>query len=252
MPQILVGVNQTTMAVLSVVIIAAIIGGFEDIGWEVLSSMRKAAVRPEHALRRGDRAAGHGHRPHHHRLRAQQGAHRGSAAGGWLRGWNFGLSLLAALVIAALIRFAIGSEGTLLPAIEPDQGRGAQPWRARPGARLSPIRRDLQERRALLLHAAAPHRHVRRGDALFLGFRSHPDGHRGSMSPSSLAIAGLLAYRFGWRPALAVVVGGHLLLLRLRRLPLAGLHRAGRRCSPGAWRAGGSPSSPSSACSSSW
>jgi glycine betaine/proline transport system permease protein len=42
MPQILVGVNQTTMAALSMVIIDAIIGGFEDIGWEVLSSMRKA------------------------------------------------------------------------------------------------------------------------------------------------------------------------------------------------------------------
>ncbi|MFX0542660.1 ABC transporter permease [Roseovarius sp. S4756] len=40
--QILIGVNQTTMATLSMVIIAAIIGGFEDIGWEVLSSMRKA------------------------------------------------------------------------------------------------------------------------------------------------------------------------------------------------------------------
>jgi glycine betaine/proline transport system permease protein len=35
-------VNQTTMAALSMVIIDAIIGGFEDIGWEVLSSMRKA------------------------------------------------------------------------------------------------------------------------------------------------------------------------------------------------------------------
>lgn len=42
LPQILVGLNQTTMAALSMVIIAAIIGGFEDIGWEVLSSMRKA------------------------------------------------------------------------------------------------------------------------------------------------------------------------------------------------------------------
>ena len=41
-PQMLIGVNQTTMAALSMVIIAAIIGGFEDIGWEVLSSMRKA------------------------------------------------------------------------------------------------------------------------------------------------------------------------------------------------------------------
>lgn len=42
LPQMLVGFNQTTMAALSMVIIDAIIGGFEDIGWEVLSSMRKA------------------------------------------------------------------------------------------------------------------------------------------------------------------------------------------------------------------
>jgi len=42
LPQLLVGINQTTMAALSMVIVAAIIGGFEDIGWEVLSSMRKA------------------------------------------------------------------------------------------------------------------------------------------------------------------------------------------------------------------
>jgi glycine betaine/proline transport system permease protein len=39
---IMVGVNQTIMAALSMVIIAAIIGGFADIGWEVLSTMRKA------------------------------------------------------------------------------------------------------------------------------------------------------------------------------------------------------------------
>jgi len=42
LPQIMVGVNQSTMAALSMVIIAAIIGGFDDIGWEVLSTMRKA------------------------------------------------------------------------------------------------------------------------------------------------------------------------------------------------------------------
>ncbi len=42
MHQFLIGVNQTTMAGLSMVIIAAIIGGFDDIGWEVLSQMRKA------------------------------------------------------------------------------------------------------------------------------------------------------------------------------------------------------------------
>ncbi|MDH3668747.1 MAG: ABC transporter permease subunit [Paracoccaceae bacterium] len=40
--QIMVGVNQCLMAALSMVIIAAVIGGFEDIGWEVLLTMRKA------------------------------------------------------------------------------------------------------------------------------------------------------------------------------------------------------------------
>jgi glycine betaine/proline transport system permease protein len=42
--QLLLGVNQTTMAALSMVIIASIIGGSADIGWEVLATMRKAAV----------------------------------------------------------------------------------------------------------------------------------------------------------------------------------------------------------------
>jgi len=40
--QIMMGVNQTTMAALSMVIIAAVIGGFNDIGWEVLLTMRRA------------------------------------------------------------------------------------------------------------------------------------------------------------------------------------------------------------------
>ncbi len=40
--QILLGVNQATMASLSMVIIASIIGGTADIGWEVLSTIRKA------------------------------------------------------------------------------------------------------------------------------------------------------------------------------------------------------------------
>jgi glycine betaine/proline transport system permease protein len=41
--QILLGVNQTTMAALSMVIVASIIGGTADIGWAVLSTMRKAS-----------------------------------------------------------------------------------------------------------------------------------------------------------------------------------------------------------------
>ena len=40
--QVMVGVNQSLMAALSMVIIAAVIGGFQDIGWEVLLTMRKA------------------------------------------------------------------------------------------------------------------------------------------------------------------------------------------------------------------
>ncbi len=40
--QILMGLNQTIMATLSMVIFAAVIGGFQDIGWEVLRSARKA------------------------------------------------------------------------------------------------------------------------------------------------------------------------------------------------------------------
>ena len=40
--QILLGVNQTTMAALSMIIIASIIGGSADIGWRVLSTLRKA------------------------------------------------------------------------------------------------------------------------------------------------------------------------------------------------------------------
>lgn len=40
--QLLLGVNQATMASLSMVIIASIIGGTADIGWEVLTTIRKA------------------------------------------------------------------------------------------------------------------------------------------------------------------------------------------------------------------
>ncbi|MFC4669862.1 ABC transporter permease [Seohaeicola nanhaiensis] len=40
--QIMIGFNQCLMAALSMVIIAAVIGGFNDIGWEVLLTMRKA------------------------------------------------------------------------------------------------------------------------------------------------------------------------------------------------------------------
>jgi glycine betaine/proline transport system permease protein len=46
MPGIMLGLNQCVMAALSMVIIASIIGGFADIGWEVLSKLRKAETGP--------------------------------------------------------------------------------------------------------------------------------------------------------------------------------------------------------------
>ena len=46
LPTVMIGVNQTVMAALSMVIIAALIGSSEDIGWEVVSTMRKAAFGP--------------------------------------------------------------------------------------------------------------------------------------------------------------------------------------------------------------
>jgi glycine betaine/proline transport system permease protein len=42
LPQLKLGLNQTTMAAFSMIIIAAIIGGFNDLGWEVLSDIRQA------------------------------------------------------------------------------------------------------------------------------------------------------------------------------------------------------------------
>lgn len=42
MPQLKLGINQTTMAAFAMIIISAIIGGFNDIGWEVLSNIRRA------------------------------------------------------------------------------------------------------------------------------------------------------------------------------------------------------------------
>lgn len=42
LPTIMVGVNQTIMAGLSMVVLAAIIGAYADIGWEVVRTLRKA------------------------------------------------------------------------------------------------------------------------------------------------------------------------------------------------------------------
>lgn len=42
MPTILIGINQAIMTTLSMVILAAIVGGYDDIGWQLLSTLRKS------------------------------------------------------------------------------------------------------------------------------------------------------------------------------------------------------------------
>ena len=205
MPQILVGVNQTTMAVLSVVIIAAIIGGFSDIGWEVLSSMRKAqfgqsmlsgAVIALMAMVIDRITIG---------FARNKAAHR--SAPGWLRGRNFALSLLAALVIAALIRFAIGSAGTLLPESSLINVEGLDHGVLALVARFADPVETFKN--AILYYFMLP---LRIG--MFGAVTPYSWGI--ALTPAVtagyaiiiLAIAGLLAYRFSWRPALAVVTAG--------------------------------------------
>ena len=51
--QILIGINQTVLASLSMVIIAAVIGGFDDIGREVLVATNKGSARFGQALGAG-------------------------------------------------------------------------------------------------------------------------------------------------------------------------------------------------------
>ena len=205
MPQILVGVNQTTMAVLSVVIIAAIIGGFSDIGWEVLSSMRKAqfgqsmlsgAVIALMAMVIDRITIG---------FARNKAAHRN--APGWLRGWNFALSLLAALVIAAVIRFAIGSGGTLLPESSLINVEGLDHGVLALVARFADPVETFKN--AILYYFMLPLRIGMFGAVTpySWGFALTPTV-TGIYVAIILAIAGLLAYRFSWRPALAVITAG--------------------------------------------
>lgn len=113
LPQLLVGFNQTTMAALSMVIVAAIIGGFEDIGWEVLSSMRKAEfgqsilsglVIALLAILIDRLTIGFAREPATGPTRAMQ----------WMTSRRLVLALLMALALAVVIRLAAPG-ATLLP-----------------------------------------------------------------------------------------------------------------------------------------
>jgi glycine betaine/proline transport system permease protein len=207
MPQILVGVNQTTMAVLSVVIIASIIGGFEDIGWEVLSSMRKAqfgqsllsgAVIALMAMVIDRITLGF----------ARNSAQHRQSATGWFRGRIFALSLLGGLVVAVLLRvYATGSDLLAAGSHSVIDAEFLNHWVI-----------------GLVRSYAVPIEALKNNVLYFVmlplrigmvgavtpyswGFALTP-GVIGGYVAGLLAVAAWLAFRFGWRPALALLVCG--------------------------------------------
>ena len=203
MPQLLVGVNQTTMAAFSIMIIASIIGGFADIGWEVLSSMRAAAFgqsllsglviallamvmdRITLGLARRDRAARHP---------------------AWLAGRRFWGIIVAIFLVALLMR--VSGVGVALPftatrgLIDVD---GLNQWILGLVARYNdPIETF---KNGVLYYFILPLRigMIRAVTPFSWGI---------ALTPTVIAIyVGLVAVmavgvgaRFGWRPALAVIV----------------------------------------------
>jgi glycine betaine/proline transport system permease protein len=203
MPQILVGINQTIMAALSVVIIASIIGGFEDIGWEVLSAMRKAqfgqsllsgAVIALLAMIIDRISLGFAHvRPTNAKGIARI-----------LSGRNLALALLGALVIGALLRLLAPGGGDILPRtglinVE-GMNQGVLAIVRDYSHQLDTLKNDvlyffMLPLRIGLLRGVTPYS---------WGFALTPTVIAGYVI-LVLAVAGFLGSRFGWRAALATI-----------------------------------------------
>jgi glycine betaine/proline transport system permease protein len=206
MPQILVGINQTIMAALSVVIIASIIGGFEDIGWEVLSAMRKAqfgqtllsgAVIALLAMLIDRVSLGFAHnRPIH-----AKGVAR------WLSGKNLAFAIGGALLLGVLLRLFAPGGGDILPRtgmIDVEgMNRGVLDIVRNYSHQLDAIKNDvlyffMLPLRIGLLRGVTPYS---------WGFALTPAVIAGYVV-LVLAVAGFLGYRFGWQPALAAIAAG--------------------------------------------
>lgn len=209
LPQILVGFNQTTMAALSMVIVAAIIGGFEDIGWEVLSSMRKAEFGQ--SILSGLVIA----------LlailidRLTIGFARERPAGPtpamiWMTGRRLALFMIAAAGLAITIRF-LWPDQTLLPSTGLRTQMGVvNQW-------LLGLVRDYAwffdgVRNSVLYCLLLPLRIGISGAATpaIWGFALTPLANT-AYATAVLLVSALLMRRLRWRPALAVLVAGILL-----------------------------------------
>jgi glycine betaine/proline transport system permease protein len=209
LPQILVGFNQTTMAALSMVIVAAIIGGFEDIGWEVLSSMRKAEfgqsilsglVIALLAILIDRMTIGF----------ARERPTGPTSAMAWMTGRRLAMFLLLAAGLAIAIRLFWPDE-TLLPSTGLRMRVGpVNQW-------LLGLVRDYAWffdglRNSVLYCLLLPLRIGISGAAVpaIWGFTFSPLANT-IYAAAVLVGSALLADRFGWRPALAVLVAGMVL-----------------------------------------
>lgn len=217
LPQLLVGFNQTTMAALSMVIVAAIIGGFEDVGWEVLSSMRKAEfgqsilsglVIALLAILIDRLTIGFAKAPETGPTRAMR----------WMTPRRLVLTLAVAIALAVIIRLA-APDATFLPetALRTQMG-GVNQW-------LLGIVRDYAwffdgVRNAVLYCLLLPMRVGVSGAATpaIWGFALSPTATAGYVV-LVLAVAWLAMRRFGWRGALAVLAVGLILYTGFLGLP---------------------------------
>ncbi|MBN9258715.1 ABC transporter permease subunit, partial [Mesorhizobium sp.] len=217
LPQLLVGFNQTTMAALSMVIVAAIIGGFEDIGWEVLSSMRKAEfgqsilsglVIALLAILIDRLTIGFAKAPETGPTRAMQ----------WMTPRRLAMTLAIALALAVVIRLAM-PDATLLPQTGLRMQMGAvNQW-------LLGLVRDYAwffngVRNSVLYCLLLPLRVGISGSATpaMWGF-SLPPSVLAAYVALVLALSGLAAHRFGWRAAVAALAAGLILYTGFLDLP---------------------------------
>jgi glycine betaine/proline transport system permease protein len=215
--QLLVGLNQTTNSALSMVIVAAIIGGFEDIGWEVLSAMRKAEFGQ--SLASGLVIALMAILIDRIMLGFAEQQQGRSGARGLLDGWRMAVLMLVGLGVALAIHAA-----------------GAQPLLDVPGAE---ARVGIVVVNQWLLGIVRDHVAVLDGIknaafyCLMLPLRI---GIKGCATPAVwgvtltplaiaayaaavLGLAGLAAARFGWRMAIGAVVLGLILFFGFGGLP---------------------------------
>lgn len=217
LPQLLVGFNQTTMAALSMVIVAAIIGGFEDIGWEVLSSMRKAEfgqsilsglVIALLAILIDRLTIGFAREPEAGPTHAMR----------WMTSRRLILSLLFALGLAVVIRL-VAPDGAFLPETGLRMEMGAvNQW-------LLGVVRDYAwffdgVRNAVLYCLLLPLRVGISGSAtpVIWGF-ALPPAAAAAYFALALAAAGLVLRGLGWRAALAVLAAGLILYTGFLGLP---------------------------------